>query len=71
MFFQVVQRRCAYVLVGFGVRHPLVYNGCRLGDALPAAQEVGMAKSLLNESFARIPLWGIDGRAPAGLLGSV
>jgi hypothetical protein len=66
-----MQRRCAYVLVEVGVRHPLVYNGSRLGDALPAAQEVGMAKSLRNESFARIPLWGIQARAPIGFLGSV
>jgi len=57
------------VLVGVGVRHPLVYSGCRLGDALPAAHEAGMVKSLASSGFARISFWGIQVRGAIGFIG--
>jgi alkylation response protein AidB-like acyl-CoA dehydrogenase len=58
--FQAIQHYCADMLVDVDGCSLLTYNAAwRLGEGLPATQEVAMAKSLTNEKFKRIAALGI------------
>jgi alkylation response protein AidB-like acyl-CoA dehydrogenase len=53
--FQAIQHCCADMLVDVDGCSLMTYNAAwRLQEGLPAAQEVAMAKALLNEKFRRI-----------------
>ncbi len=59
--FQAIQHYCADMLVDVDGCSLLTYNAAwRLGEGLPAAQEVAMAKSMLNERFKRMAALGIQ-----------
>jgi len=59
--FQAIQHYCADMLVDVDGCSLVTYNAAwRLGEGLPAAQEVAMAKSLVNERFKRIAALGIQ-----------
>jgi alkylation response protein AidB-like acyl-CoA dehydrogenase len=59
--FQAIQHYCADMLVDVdGCSLVTYYAAWRLGEGLPAAQEVAMAKSLVNERFKRIAALGIQ-----------
>jgi alkylation response protein AidB-like acyl-CoA dehydrogenase len=59
--FQAIQHYCADMLVDVDGCSLLTYSAAwRLGEGLPAAQEVAMAKSLTNEKFKRIAALGIQ-----------
>jgi alkylation response protein AidB-like acyl-CoA dehydrogenase len=53
--FQAIQHYCTDMLVDVDGCSLLMYHAAwRLSEGLPAAQEVAMAKSLINEGFKRI-----------------
>jgi alkylation response protein AidB-like acyl-CoA dehydrogenase len=59
--FQAIQHYCADMLVDVDGCSLLMYHAAwRLGEGFPAAQEVAMAKSLINEKFKRIAALGIQ-----------
>lgn len=59
--FQAVQHYCADMLVDVDGCSLLVQNAAwLLGEGFPAAQEVAMAKSMINEKFKRIAALGIQ-----------
>ena len=59
--FQAIQHYCADMLVDADGCALLTYSAAwRLGEGLPATQEVAMAKSLTNEKFKRIAALGIQ-----------
>jgi alkylation response protein AidB-like acyl-CoA dehydrogenase len=59
--FQAIQHYCANMLVDVEGCSLVMYNAAwRLGQGLPAAQEVAMAKSVINERFKRIAALGIQ-----------
>lgn len=59
--FQAIQHYCANMLVDVDGCSLVVYNAAwRLSQGLPAAREVAMAKSLINERFKRITALGIQ-----------
>jgi alkylation response protein AidB-like acyl-CoA dehydrogenase len=59
--FQAIQHYCANMLVDVDGCSLLMYHAAwRLSEGLPAAQEVAMAKSLINERFKRIAALGIQ-----------
>jgi alkylation response protein AidB-like acyl-CoA dehydrogenase len=59
--FQAIQHYCANMLVDVDGCSLLTYHAAwRLSEGLPAAQEVAMAKSLINERFKRIAASGIQ-----------
>lgn len=59
--FQAIQHYCADMLVDVDGCSLMMYNAAwRLGEGFPAAQEVAMAKSLINERFKRIAALGIQ-----------
>lgn len=59
--FQAIQHHCANMLVDVDGCSLLTYNAAwRLSEGLPAAQEVAMAKALINERFRRITALGIQ-----------
>jgi alkylation response protein AidB-like acyl-CoA dehydrogenase len=59
--FQAIQHYCANMLVDVDGCSLVVYNAAwRLSEGLPAAQEVAMAKALINERFKRITALGIQ-----------
>jgi alkylation response protein AidB-like acyl-CoA dehydrogenase len=59
--FQAIQHYCADMLVDVDGCSLLMYNAAwRLSEGFPAAQEVAMAKSLINERFKRIAALGIQ-----------
>jgi alkylation response protein AidB-like acyl-CoA dehydrogenase len=59
--FQAIQHYCADMLVDVDGCSLLTYNAAwRLEEGLPAAQEVAIAKSLLNKKFRRIAALGIQ-----------
>jgi alkylation response protein AidB-like acyl-CoA dehydrogenase len=59
--FQAIQHYCANMLVDVDGCSLVVYNAAwRLSEDLPAAQEVAMAKALINEGFKRITALGIQ-----------
>jgi alkylation response protein AidB-like acyl-CoA dehydrogenase len=59
--FQAIQHYCADMLVDVDGCALVTYNAAwRLGEGLPAAQEVAMAKSLINERFKRTATLAIE-----------
>jgi alkylation response protein AidB-like acyl-CoA dehydrogenase len=59
--FQAIQHYCADMLVDVDGCSLLTYNAAwRLGEGLPAALEVAMAKSLVSEKFKRIATLAIE-----------
>ncbi len=59
--FQAIQHYCANMLVDVDGCSLLTYNAAwRLGEGLPATQEVAMAKSLTNRMFKRVSALGIQ-----------
>jgi alkylation response protein AidB-like acyl-CoA dehydrogenase len=59
--FQAIQHYCADMLVDVDGCSLLTYSAAwRLGEGLPAAQEVAMAKALISEKFKRIAALGIQ-----------
>ena len=59
--FQAIQHYCANMLVDVDGCSLVTYNAAwRLSEGLPAAQEVAMAKSLVNERFKRIAALSIQ-----------
>jgi alkylation response protein AidB-like acyl-CoA dehydrogenase len=59
--FQAIQHYCADMLVDVDGCALLTYSAAwRLGEGLPAAKEVSMAKSLTNEKFKRIAALAIQ-----------
>ncbi len=59
--FQAIQHYCANMLVDVDGCSLVIYNAAwRLSKGLPAAQEVAMAKALINERFKRIAASGIQ-----------
>jgi alkylation response protein AidB-like acyl-CoA dehydrogenase len=59
--FQAIQHHCADMLVDVDGCSLLTYSAAwRLGEGLPARQEVAMAKSLANEKCRRIAALGIQ-----------
>jgi alkylation response protein AidB-like acyl-CoA dehydrogenase len=59
--FQAIQHYCADMLVDVDGCSLLTYSAAwRLGEGLPARQEVAMAKSLTSQKFKRIAALGIQ-----------
>jgi alkylation response protein AidB-like acyl-CoA dehydrogenase len=59
--FQAIQHYCADMLVDVDGCSLVTYNAAwRLGEGLPAAQEVAMAKSLISEKFKRTTALAIE-----------
>ena len=59
--FQAIQHYCANMLVDVDGCSLVIYNAAwRLSKGLPAAQEVAMAKALINEGFKRIAASGVQ-----------
>jgi alkylation response protein AidB-like acyl-CoA dehydrogenase len=59
--FQAIQHYCADMLVDVDGCSLLTYSAAwRLGEGLPAAREVAMAKALISEKFKRIAALGIQ-----------
>jgi alkylation response protein AidB-like acyl-CoA dehydrogenase len=59
--FQAIQHYCANMLADVDGCSLVVYNAAwRLSKGLPSAQEVAMAKALINEGFKRIAALGIQ-----------